>query len=206
MTTAPLPFLAAIHDGDLAVVAPSAAEAVLRGALDELAAGGVVADMGVGRAAPSLDGLPRSWLDARFAVVQLAAVPDDDATPPGGEGARRARRAAGPAPRTLSYDDFDLATTVVCDAAPPALAARRATLRDDQLDGALRETLDAYLAHRLDVPRTAAALHLHPNSVRYRLQRIERELGRSLDDPVTIANLYLATLVDRAGGAGGGEG
>lgn len=39
---------------------------------------------------------------------------------------------------------------------------------------------------------------------RYRLSRIEQELGRQLDDPVTIANLYLAPLVDRAGGAAGG--
>ncbi|HST38766.1 MAG TPA: helix-turn-helix domain-containing protein, partial [Conexibacter sp.] len=170
------------------LVAPWPAGALLRGALAELAAAGMLLDMGVGRAAPSLDGLPRSWLDGRFAVVQLAAAD-----------------AAG-SPRTLTYDDFDLATTVVCDADPVALAGRRELLRDDQLDGALRETLHAYLEHRLDVPRTAAALHLHPNSVRYRLSRIEKELGRQLDDPVTIANLYLATLVDRAGGGGGAPG
>lgn len=206
LTTAGMPFLAAIQEGDLVVVAPWQAGALLRAALEELAAGGLVADMGVGRAAPSLDGLPRSWLDARFAAVQLeaAASAPDDAAGDGGRAARRARRPAASAPRTLSYDDFDLATTVVCDADPAALAARRDTLGDGRLDGAMRETLDAYLAHRLDVPRTAAALHLHPNSVRYRLQRIERELGRSLDDPATIANLYLATLVDRAGGGSGG--
>jgi hypothetical protein len=207
LTTAGMPFLAAIQEGDLVVVAPWQAGVLLRAALEELAAGGLVADMGVGRAAPSLDGLPRSWLDARFALVQLAAAPGEPPpTGDGGRAARRARRPAAPAPRTLTYDDFDLATTVVCDADPAALAARRETLGDGRLDGAMRETLDAYLAHRLDVPRTAAALHLHPNSVRYRLQRIERELGRSLDDPVTIANLYLAALVDRAGGTGGGGG
>lgn len=181
LTTAALPFLAAIGEGDLVVVAPWPAGAVLREALEELAAAGLTVDMGVGRAAPSLDGLPRSWHDARFAVVQLAAAPE---RPDG--------------PETLTYDDFDLATAVVCDADPAALAPRRESLGDGRLDGALRETLDAYLEHRLDVPRTATALHLHPNSVRYRLQRIERELGRSLDDPVTIANLYLAALVDRA--------
>jgi hypothetical protein len=209
LTGSALPFLAAIHDGDLVVVAPPTAGEQLSGALDELADAGLALDMGVGRAAASLDGLPRSWLDARFAVVQLAATPaeDDAARDERAQNGRKngsaARRVA---PRVLRYDGFDLATTVVCDADPAALGARRERLRDAQLDGALRETLDAYLAHRLDVPRTAAALHLHPNSVRYRLQRIERELGRSLDDPATIANLYLATLVDRAGAAGGGEG
>jgi hypothetical protein len=211
LTGAALPFLAAIHDGDLVIVAPPGAREQLDEALGELAAAGLALDMGVGRAAASLDGLPRSWLDARFAVVQLAATPADDGASSdsagNGNGRRRPSRAAPRvAPRVLSYESFDLATTVVCDADPAALAARREILRDAQLDAALRETLDAYLAHRLDVPRTAAALHLHPNSVRYRLQRIERELGRSLDDPATIANLYLATLVDRAGAAGGGEG
>lgn len=202
LTVAALPFLAAIHEGDLVVVAPWPAGAVLRAALDELAAADVLLDMGVGRAAPSLDGLPRSWLDARFAVVQLTAGSQPAAATAGDDSGRR----DAAAPRTLTHDDFDLATTVVCDADPGALAPRRDRLGDAQLDGALRETLHAYLEHRLDVPRTAAALHLHPNSVRYRLSRIEKELGRQLDDPVTIANLYLATLVDRAGGAGGGTG
>jgi PucR family transcriptional regulator, purine catabolism regulatory protein len=211
LTTAAQPFLAAIHEGDLVLVAPAQAATVLDAALQELAGGGLLVDMGVGRAAPSLDGLPRSWLDGRFAVVQLAASPVDSAAGASSSAgadrsARHVRRAGPPTPRTLTYDDFDLATTVVCDADPAALAARRETLRDAQLDGALRETLHAYLEHRLDVPRTAAALHLHPNSVRYRLSRIERELGRTLDDPVTIANLYLAGLIDRAGGAGGAAG
>jgi DNA-binding PucR family transcriptional regulator len=53
------------------------------------------------------------------------------------------------------------------------------------------------------VPRTAAALHLHANSLRYRLGRIEDQLGRSLRDPGTIANLYLAVLLERAAGPDG---
>ncbi len=171
---------------------------MLRAALEELAAAGVPIDMGVGRAAPSLDGLPP--LLARRPLRRRPA--DGSAGADEAGGGRSGRQAA---PRTLTHDDFDLATTVVRDADPGALGPHRDRLGDAQLDGALRETLHAYLEHRLDVPRTAAALHLHPNSVRYRLSRIEKELGRQLDDPVTIANLYLATLVDRAGGAAGGE-
>ena len=56
-----------------------------------------------------------------------------------------------------------------------------------------RERLLA-LAHDLDVVRTAAALHLHPNSLRYRLARVEKLLGRSLKQPSTIAGLYIAIL------------
>jgi len=38
----------------------------------------------------------------------------------------------------------------------------------------------------------AHTLHLHPNSLRYRLAKIEKALGRSLRSPQTIADLYLA--------------
>jgi PucR family transcriptional regulator, purine catabolism regulatory protein len=81
------------------------------------------------------------------------------------------------------------------------LQARRSVLKDMALDTALRETLLAYLANQLDVRRTASALHLHPNSLRYRLARIEERLGRPLADPATITDLYLATRVDRANGS-----
>jgi DNA-binding PucR family transcriptional regulator len=44
------------------------------------------------------------------------------------------------------------------------------------------------------VVATAAALHLHPNSLRYRLSRVEKLLDRSLKQPSTIASLYVAML------------
>ena len=54
----------------------------------------------------------------------------------------------------------------------------------------------AYFDHDLDVPAAAAELHLHPNSLRYRLTRIEEVLGRSLKRPATIAELHIALLAD----------
>jgi DNA-binding PucR family transcriptional regulator len=56
----------------------------------------------------------------------------------------------------------------------------------------LLSTLTIYLEHDCAVPATAAALHLHPNSVRYRLARIEEVLGRRLSDPRTLTSLFLA--------------
>ena len=50
----------------------------------------------------------------------------------------------------------------------------------------------AYFAHDLDVLATARALHLHANTLRYRLGRIEKLLGRSLKQPATIAALHIA--------------
>ena len=59
----------------------------------------------------------------------------------------------------------------------------------------LMETLRAYLDSDLDVARTAAALYVHPNTVRYRLRRISEVTGldtqsfSGLVDLLTIARL-----------------
>lgn len=57
------------------------------------------------------------------------------------------------------------------------------------------ETLIEYLRNGLDIQQTGRVMHLHPNSIRYRLSRVEEQLGRSINDPETITLLYL-TLHD----------
>ena len=57
------------------------------------------------------------------------------------------------------------------------------------------ETLIEYLRCGLDIQQTGRVMHLHPNSIRYRLSRVEDQLGRSINDPETITLLYL-TLHD----------
>ncbi|MGW7432381.1 PucR family transcriptional regulator [Streptomyces sp. NPDC054861] len=44
----------------------------------------------------------------------------------------------------------------------------------------LLETLEVFLAHNCSWARTAEALHLHVNTVHYRIQRVERLTGRDL--------------------------
>ena len=50
-------------------------------------------------------------------------------------------------------------------------------------DPMLADTLGAYLDGFGDIAAVAERLHVHPNTVRYRVRRIEKLLSTSLDDP-----------------------
>jgi purine catabolism regulator len=97
----------------------------------------------------------------------------------------------------VAFEHFDLGTLLLSEAEPerlePKVAELVAVLRQHP---PLHETLVAYFDHDLDVTATAAELHLHPNSLRYRLARIEEVLDRSLKRPATIAELHIALLAD----------
>lgn len=58
--------------------------------------------------------------------------------------------------------------------------------------GRIEETLRAYLASSGSLAQLAARLGIHTNTVRYRLRRAEEVLGAKLNDPATLARLYLA--------------
>jgi len=56
----------------------------------------------------------------------------------------------------------------------------------------LLHTLDAWLSHQRHTPRIAAELHVHPQTVRYRIARLRDLLGDALDDPEQRFELQLA--------------
>jgi PucR C-terminal helix-turn-helix domain/GGDEF-like domain len=58
--------------------------------------------------------------------------------------------------------------------------------------GVLFETFRAWLANKGSAVNAAAQLYVHPNTVRYRLRRIEARTGRSLAVPDQLAELCLA--------------
>jgi DNA-binding PucR family transcriptional regulator len=79
-------------------------------------------------------------------------------------------------------------TTVVLDEIvsqvaqrPRLIDPRVRRLRDE--DPLLADTLRAYLDGFGDVSAVAKHLHVHPNTVRYRVRRIEKLMSTSLDDP-----------------------
>jgi sugar diacid utilization regulator len=53
----------------------------------------------------------------------------------------------------------------------------------------LLQTLAAYFEHGQHQKRTSAALKVHPNTLNYRLSRIEEILGATLSDPSWVARL-----------------
>lgn len=57
-------------------------------------------------------------------------------------------------------------------------------------------TLRVWLNSQCSVAATAAAMHLHPNTVKYRLKKIENLLGKELKDPENLTELCLAMDID----------
>jgi purine catabolism regulator len=96
-------------------------------------------------------------------------------------------------PTVVDYDDLALSDLILTQS-PPELAERAGSILDPLRGGRpeMFETLVAYLAHDCDVIACAKEMYVHPNTLRYRLSRIEAILGRSLRSVSTLADLYLA--------------
>lgn len=69
----------------------------------------------------------------------------------------------------------------------------------------LTETLRAWLDHQGEVAAVAAELHVHPQTVRYRLSRLRERLGDDLDDPEIRFELALALRASRLRANGSGK-
>ena len=56
----------------------------------------------------------------------------------------------------------------------------------------LRKTLHVYLDSQCEIARTASALFVHRNTVKYRIQRVEEILGLAVNSPENSLNLRIA--------------
>ncbi|MEU9348063.1 sugar diacid recognition domain-containing protein [Streptomyces sp. NPDC048278] len=68
---------------------------------------------------------------------------------------------------------------------------------------ALRDTITAWCENGFNLVRASEALHVHRNTVVYRMHKIEQITGRPLREHRTTMALYLACLADRLGGGDG---
>ncbi|GAA3646034.1 PucR family transcriptional regulator [Nocardioides ginsengisoli] len=142
---------------------------------------GLTGYVGVGRRGPA-DDLRVSILEARKAVETLEA---------------RGR------PGWLSHDQL-ASPTLLLDLQDPALlrATGAAVLgplvaADAERGSDLLHTLTAFLDHGGRWQETADALHVHINTLRHRLKRVEELTGRSLASTADRVDLFLALRVHR---------
>jgi hypothetical protein len=157
------------------VLTPRAGIDALCAHLRELAAGPV----GVSTPYPSLDQTPAALRQARLALA--AAAPGADT--PGADRLVRYERAPI---QILLAGAPDAAGAVAQAILGPVLALPAA--ERDTLLGTLRVWFEEHGA----TSAAAARLYVHRNTVRYRLRRVEELTGRSLAQPVGVAELHLA--------------
>ncbi|MEU8801991.1 helix-turn-helix domain-containing protein [Spirillospora sp. NPDC048819] len=101
---------------------------------------------------------------------------------------RRALRAGAAAGLAGTRELTDLALLTATDAEPELGGLLAAALPggldpDDPFHVELAETALAYLDHGGRIEPTAAALHVHGNTVKYRIRRLQELTGRPLLDP-----------------------
>lgn len=148
----------------------------------------LTARAGIGEPADTVGALHDSYQDACDALRLTA---------------RSRGRAAGGAPVHLIADlrTHQVLAAVGQPARGRLLAVTAAELRAQPDWPVLRDTVTAWCEGGFNLVRAAEALHVHRNTVVYRMQKIEQLTGRPLRDHRTTMALYLACLSDELGGA-----
>jgi DNA-binding PucR family transcriptional regulator len=67
---------------------------------------------------------------------------------------------------------------------------------DEAHHSKLGGTLRCYMGQRCNVSLAAKELHVHPNTVAYRLRRVEELVGIDLSDPQAMLNVQLALMIE----------
>jgi purine catabolism regulator len=151
-------------------------EREVRAALDAVSDSRPDALIGIGRTVTAIVDARQSLRDAELAVDRAGLDPER---------------------RIMHFADLDLGRFIVSEIPPERLRPKvDEILAGLRANAPLYEALTAYFAHDLDIASTAESLHMHRNSLRYRLARAEQVLGRSLKDPATIAAVYIALVAE----------
>ena len=122
----------------------------------------------------------------------------------GGAGAQGAAAGAGAQGAGRVIDTEEVLPELLVAADPSALADLRARALAPLAElrpaaaARLTETLRAWLLHRGRRDDVAAALFVHPQTVRYRMGQVRELFGESLDDPRVTLELTLALTLPTA--------
>ncbi|MDC6120302.1 sugar diacid recognition domain-containing protein [Serratia rubidaea] len=101
--------------------------------------------------------------------------------------------------KSLFYDDYPL-PALLCDMCEDWRALELSkpwrVLSEQDDKGVLRHTLRQYFSRNCDQTQTALQLHIHVNTLRYRLQRIEAITGLKINALTTTLQLYIGMLLN----------
>ncbi|RPK49175.1 MULTISPECIES: PucR family transcriptional regulator [unclassified Streptomyces] len=125
--------------------------------------------LGLGSSASGAQGLRASLGQARFALA-----------------------AAGPEAPVRGVEQLDTLAELLAGVPREVRAVFGTRTLGALGEGMLRETLEVFLAHNCSWTRTAEALHLHVNTVHYRIERVETLTGRDLSRLDHKLDLYAA--------------
>ncbi|WP_406438302.1 helix-turn-helix domain-containing protein [Streptomyces sp. NBC_01613] len=143
---------------------------------------GLAARVGIGEPASSVGGLHDSYKDACDAL-RLGGRPAD----------------SSPVQLIADLRVHQVLAAVNQSARTRLLDLTTGDLRDQPDWPALRDTITAWCESGFNLVRASAALHIHRNTVVYRMNKIEQITGRSLREHRATMALYLACLADRLG-------
>ncbi len=168
-------------------------------------------------AAPTADGRVLA-ADLVEALEREGSIVSAGVGSPAGPGARELRRSVGEARLAADYARFRagerrVATYAEAGSYRVLLAAQDAAARlafgravlgpileqDRRRGTKLVETLDAFLREGGHWQRVSAELHLHVNTLRYRIGRVEQLTGRSLSSFEERVNFFIALEALRGG-------
>jgi len=100
--------------------------------------------------------------------------------------------------KTLFYQDYPL-PSLLCDLGEDWRAQELSrpwqVLGEQDEKGVLRSTLRHYFSRNCDQTQTAAELHIHVNTLRYRLQRIEAITELKINQLTDALQLYIGILM-----------
>jgi sugar diacid utilization regulator/GAF domain-containing protein len=120
-------------------------------------------------------------------------------------GVLRLLQASGARDRLASLDELGIFRVLVCveDEALLTDTARRVLGPlidyDTAKNSSMMETLSAFLDADMNIADTARELHLHPNTLHYRIGRIEDLLGAKLRSPHDLVHISFALAIRKLG-------
>ncbi|MDE5413828.1 CdaR family transcriptional regulator [Alkalihalobacterium chitinilyticum] len=108
--------------------------------------------------------------------------------------AKKALQTASDADPVVLYEQLTLEGVLAEISVDMKLEVAEKVLGNMTEDPELMDTLETYFYYHMSLKDTAEHLHIHINTLHYRLKRIHERLGGNLKDPKFLATCYIAYI------------